>query len=110
MAPGDSIRKLVNRSKRLWFSIFLVGLVFFAATPILGLPNEPPWLVFVGMGIAMIAVLGMNLLIRCPRCSGNLGVIAGVSGHPFAISGKVRYCPYCAAEFDAPISTQHRAG
>jgi O-antigen ligase len=102
MAASGSIRAVVNRGKRLWFSIFLVGLLFFAATPLFGVQNGPPWLAFVGMGLAMIAVVGINLLIRCPRCKGNLGVIAGVSGHPFAISGKVRYCPYCAADFDAP--------
>lgn len=99
----DSIRKVVNRGKRLWFSVFLLGLLLFITTPLFDVRDTPPWLALIGMGIAMIAVVGINLLIRCPRCRGNLGVLAGVSGHPFAISSKVRYCPYCAADFDAPI-------
>jgi hypothetical protein len=95
-----TMRQVINRQKQLWISAALVGMVFFIAEGFLGF-RQPPWLLFVGIGFFMLAVVGINLLIRCPRCRGNLGPLAAATGNPFAMSPKVRYCPYCAAEFDA---------
>lgn len=99
IAAQRSMREVINRRKRFWISMALVGVIFFIGEGLLG-AHQPPWLLFVGMGFFILAVVGVNLLIRCPKCRGNLGPLAAASGNPLAMSPKIRYCPYCAVEFD----------
>jgi ribosomal protein S27E len=47
--------------------------------------------------------------IRCPQCNNSLGELVIYSGHPFSISGKFKYCPYCGVDIDSTLShTPHR--
>lgn len=62
--------------------------------------NELPVIGLVGFSVAFITILYAFFGIRCPKCKGRWGYIAMYSGHPFAISKKFRFCPYCGIELD----------
>ena len=98
-APG-SIREAINRAKRLWVSVALVAFAICAVSLLVATPDAFPWMFFVGMALGILAVVGINLWIRCPKCQGSIGPLAFSSGNPFAISKDIRYCPYCATNFD----------
>ena len=46
--------------------------------------------------------------IRCPRCRNAIGYTFVGSGVPFSAS-KIRYCPYCALDFDSEASPLPRS-
>ena len=103
MAHGPSIRTVVNKRKRLWMVVFWFGVVLLVVMPLFRLAGPLAWLPLIGLGFCVAAVTAINLSIRCPKCRNNLGVIAAMSGDTLSISKKIRFCPYCGADFDENI-------
>jgi len=98
----ETLRAVLNRKKRRWGFGILVGFALFFLG---GLTAESspgvPWLALVGFGIFAVALGATHLFTRCPRCQGNLGTLMMSSFRLFSVPSKIRFCPYCAADFDA---------
>ena len=70
-------------------AIFLIGIV-------LGIrSNTFPIIGMVGFGVAFVTLAYAFFGIPCPKCKGQWGYIAMYSRTPFAISKKIKFCPYC---------------
>ena len=106
----ETIRAVLNRKKRRLTSGILMGFVLFFLG---GLTAESshgvPWLALVGFSLFAVALGATHLFIRCPRCRGNLGTLMMSSFRLFSVPSKIRFCPYCAADFDAGDSASSQA-
>ena len=100
-----TIRALLNKKKRMISIITYSGLAIFLIGIVFGIQsNIFPIIGMVGFGLAFIA-LGYGFFgIRCPKCKGQWEYIAMGSGNPFAISKKIKFCPYCGVNLDLEIS------
>ena len=98
----ETIRTVLNREKGRWSSGILVGFVLFGLGAFAAESSQGvPWLVFIGFGILAVALGGAHRSIRCPQCRGNLGTLLMSSPRLFSVPPEIRFCPYCAADFDA---------
>jgi hypothetical protein len=96
-----TIRSLLDKKKRFISIITYSGFVIFIGGIIYGiLKNELPVIGLVGFGVAFVTMLYAVWGIRCPKCKGQWGYIAMYSGHPFAISKKIKFCLYCGSDID----------
>lgn len=65
----------------------------------------PDWLVFVPVAGFVACALSLFFAIRCPRCRGSFGHLAGYLKPRFAfIARPVNYCPYCGVSLDEPVA------
>ncbi len=77
------------------------GLAFFVIGMILSdKSGNLPILPFIGFAVFFVSMLYALWDIRCPRCRGNFGYVAMYYGSPFAISKKIKYCPFCGVDVD----------
>lgn len=55
-----------------------------------------------------VAVLGILLFLRCPRCKGSVGSNnAPLLRDHFGLMGRrINFCPYCGVSLDEPYETQ----
>ena len=98
----ETIRTVLNREKRRWGSGILVGFVLFCLGAFTAEKSHGvPWLAFIGFGIFAVALGAAHRSICCPRCQGNLGILMMSSARLFSVPSEIRFCPYCAADFDA---------
>jgi hypothetical protein len=97
-----SIRQVINHSKKrvgivtyTFFAVFVIGVL----VSISGRAFFPLAIAgFVGfMGGTLYLLWG----IRCPNCRGSLGMVTAYQSGPFAISNRVRFCPFCGVSLDA---------
>ena len=100
-----TIRALINEKKRMisiitysGFAIFFIGIVFGIQS------NTFPIIAMVGFGVAFVTLAYAFFGIRCPKCKGQWGYIAMYAGNPFAISKKIKFCPYCGVNLDLEMS------
>jgi hypothetical protein len=104
-----TIRNLLDKKKRTVSIITYTGFVIFIAGMFFGVgKNELPVIGLVGFGVAFITVVYAFFGIRCPKCGGGWGYIAMYLGHPFAISKKIRFCPYCGVELDRNLTNSNK--
>lgn len=80
------------------FAILLIGIVFGIQS------NTFPIIAMVGFGVAFVTIVYAFFGMRCPKCKGQWGYIAMYSGNPFAISKKIKFCPYCGVNLDLEMS------
>jgi len=100
-----TIRALINKKKRMISIIIYSGFAIFLIGIVLGIrSNTFPIIAMVGFGVAFIALGYAFFGIRCPKCKGQWGYIAMYSGNPFAISKKIKFCPYCGVNLDSEVS------
>jgi hypothetical protein len=57
----------------------------------------------IGFGVAFISIFYAFYGIRCPKCNGLFGYITMNLGGPFAVSKKVKFCPFCGVNIDTEI-------
>lgn len=98
-----TIRESVNKKKKIIYLIAFAGIllqVVMVATCIEDVNGFPPFYVFIGAIIYIVAMLSMMFVIKCPICKENLGLVLVSTGSPFAISKKIKYCPYCGTRMD----------
>jgi len=100
-----SIRSELSRKKRnvlvisyAGFAIIVVGMIFSDKSG--NLPLFP----FVGFAVFIASILYAFWGIRCPCCSGNFGYVAMYFSSPFAISKKIKYCPFCGVDIDNEVT------
>jgi hypothetical protein len=57
------------------------------------------------LGVLMFAgaILALQLMTKCPRCSARLGQIAMGLGVPW-LKPQANFCPYCGVSLDEPIN------
>jgi hypothetical protein len=59
----------------------------------------------VGLQLPFLGLFGLTIIchgfaFRCPRCRGSLGHTLQRGHNPWRVGRRVRYCPYCALDFD----------
>lgn len=73
-----------------------------------GMPQEAPTWLFVAatpvFAALLFGMIGINFLVRCPECRGNLGRIGSLSTRPFLSRRRVSNCPFCGLSLDTPTA------
>lgn len=101
--PSRSIRAVLSAKRRALGLATVAGVALFVLGQILAInvAKELAWVGLAGVLIAFIVSAFAYYSIKCPRCRGNLGTVVGAG--LFAVPKKLRYCPYCSADFDDPV-------
>lgn len=96
-------REQLNRRKRWLGGGVLAGIVLLiagiAVMPALGGAAGAAAAVPGLVALMAAALAGQSFALRCPWCRANLGRLLMHSGF-LRIDPKLRYCPYCGADFD----------
>jgi len=62
-----------------------------------------PFLAFGALLSLVVGVLAVALTLKCPNCGARLGALIGYFGPlSFMAKDKVKYCPFCGADFSEP--------
>lgn len=101
--PSRSIRAVLTAKRRVGGVALLAGVALLVLGEILTvtIAKELFWVGLAGVGVAFVASAFSFYGLKCPRCRGNLGPTVGVGF--FAIPKRLRYCPYCSVDLDAPV-------
>jgi hypothetical protein len=82
-----------------------VGGLLFALGGFMGglLPGLMPlWLAAPGFVVFVLAMLYVQLLLRCPSCGARWKHLA-LQGGIFSIDGRIVFCPYCGRDIDEDL-------
>src|ERR1700742_4714067 len=97
-----TIRQYIKR----WVRWSLVAFIVLACA-IAFLPHRvPSKIAAVIGGVATVVGLGAYLaviLLRCPRCSANIGMTIAVPTAVHMFGRRIKFCPYCATSLDEPL-------
>lgn len=101
-----TIRDLLARQVRRFMVLgFCLWLAFAAIAVASSAHYVPAWLVvipFIGFFATVLATL---YRIRCPRCGGRLGQMAGyLRAKPGFLVRPMNYCPYCGVNLDESVA------
>lgn len=82
--------------------ILLIGLDVFVGTS--SMPHEIAWAVLLpGIVLSVAGIIGMNSLVRCPRCKGNIGA-ANLPLRNWPLGARrIDFCPYCGTGLDETL-------
>ena len=104
-----TIRELLIKKKRWYFVSAIVSLILGVISLQVWVLSGRAWLSYVGLallGISALGVLGYRLLVRCPRCRGNIGWAHSHFGSkPFLFIRTMAKCPLCGVSLDASVGT-----
>lgn len=94
-------RSTIDRKRRKYIVTGYIAFGAFALAGFLSTINQA----LLPLTLAAFLVFAASILfliygIRCPRCRKAIGYTFMGSGGPFSAS-KIRYCPYCALDFDS---------
>ncbi len=99
-----TIRSEISKKKRKLQMIGYSGFAFFAIGLILSDKSGIlPIFAFIGFAVFFVSMFYALWGICCPRCRGNFGYLAMYHGSPFAISKKIKYCPFCGVDVDTEL-------
>lgn len=100
---NPTIRDVIKRRVR-WISLIAVAgwLLFPLSMSQVQKGHPPPPLFFVGMLLFVGAILAIQFVVRCPRCSAPLGQIALTIAFGW-LRRRVNFCPYCGVSLDEPV-------
>lgn len=109
---NESIRDYITRRVRWCMAIGIGGWVMFPLSA--GLFGQTTdgnlarqGLIALGVTALFGAIIGLNFLIRCPKCSAKLGqTIAMPLAFNWGSGPKIGFCPYCGVNLGEPRSTQ----
>lgn len=102
-----TIRSELRKKKRNALAIGYAGFAFFVVGIIICDKSRSfPFFPFAGFAVFLIATLYVMWGIRCPRCRGNIGYVIMYFSSPFAISKKIKYCPYCGVDIDTDATVE----
>ena len=106
MKIRDKLVRLRRRYLLMLFGGMVVwGALIFGAVAVRG--QEPPtWLFVAGVPIFLaiiLGLLGINFLVRCPRCRGNLSRVGQIAARPL-FGRSVANCPFCGVSLDAEVA------
>jgi hypothetical protein len=102
---NETIRAYLQRRVRWLFALTVCGWALIPICMAL-LHDKVPYLAFLGMTLFGGGIVGLNFLIKCPRCSANLGrtiamsLALGWGGSP------INFCPHCGVRLDEPRAQQ----
>jgi hypothetical protein len=65
----------------------------------------PAWITTIPIFCFAAVVLLVLFWIRCPRCGGRMGQLAGfLNAKERFFQRRINFCPYCGVNFDEPCS------
>ena len=104
------IRDKLVRSRRRYLALVFGGMGIWAALilAIVSIAEQGPsdWLFIAAIpifGMIVLGFIGINFLVRCPRCKGNLGR-AGQLASPPLFGRSVKNCPFCSVSLDESVA------
>jgi drug/metabolite transporter (DMT)-like permease len=111
---NETIRTYIRR--RVWWCLG-VGFAGWLLIPLGGviaksLPTPLPveTLSFAGVLVFAGAMLVMQRIVKCPKCSAKLGrTIAMPLAFSWGSGPKIGFCPYCGVNLDEPLPGAHGA-
>jgi hypothetical protein len=105
-----TIRDHLKRRVRIFFALAVLGWLICAGSMFVMNPytrcrpacgnHTPPAPVLLGLPIFLAAVVGLTFLVKCPRCGGRFGALAGSLVARGFLSRAVNFCPYCGVNLD----------
>ena len=104
------IRDKLLRIRRSYLLMLFGGMVVWGALifgAVAPTGHEPPtWLFVAAIPVFLVILLGLvgiNFLVRCPRCRGNLSRVGQLAARP--LFGRiVANCPFCGVSLDAQVA------
>lgn len=98
-----TIREHLEKRLRWGTAAALSSLALVIIFGIMSSDEGSPPLFFIGFIPFMATILYMNFGIRCPKCSGNLGLTIGHASMSFGSKHRISFCPYCGTSIDQEI-------
>jgi hypothetical protein len=98
---NESIRSVLKRRVRWCMAIGIGGWLLIATSVSARIDN--PAIQVAGFLIFGGAILTLQWVIKCPRCSVRLGQLAMTLGVP-GLKPQPNFCPYCGVSLDEPRS------
>jgi hypothetical protein len=96
---NQTIRDYLKRRVRWCFAIGITGWLIFATS--IGTRTDNPILNILAVLMFGGAMLTLQWIIKCPRCSVRLGQIAVTLAIP-GLKPQPNFCPYCGIGLDEP--------
>jgi hypothetical protein len=102
----STIRQSASFKKMLTHVLFAAGIVGTFVLMELFVHEKGDMNVFyiIPFSIGGLAILIAQFIIKCQACGGNLAPTIMNTGHPFAVSKKINFCPCCGISIDTEIS------
>jgi hypothetical protein len=96
-----TFREAIDRRVRKVQIITLVSFaVFFGSIFLVQMQNHLWPITVIGFAGFFVATLYRIYGIRCPRCSGQIGMSITQFGAGFSMPTKFRFCPFCGVALD----------
>lgn len=100
-----TIRLILDKKKRIANTILLLGLALGVFGSIIK-PDKFPLFPLVGFLIPFFVFGLLFFKMKCPNCKNNIGYVVMYYGGPFALSKKVKFCPFCGVDIDKELMDQ----
>lgn len=103
---NETIRDRIKRRVRWCMGVALGGwLVFPLATASTAAAGKPrPELMVLGFLLFGGAILALQWLVKCPRCSQRMGQEIGMRIGLSVFRKPPNFCPYCGVSLDEPVT------
>jgi hypothetical protein len=92
-----NIREALQEKTR---RIMRLGLVAWLALVVSLIVSAPAVVHLLCFTLFFAAALAQSLFVRCPRCSGNVGLLVAQTLAPGRLKTQVTNCPFCAVSFE----------
>jgi hypothetical protein len=66
--------------------------------------NRPPPTIFLGLPLFLGAAIGLAFFVKCPRCTGRLGFVAGAAMTRGVLTRPINFCPFCGVNLNEPLT------
>ena len=96
------IRDMINTQKRKAIIAVSLGMAVFAVSfPVSTVYSIMFPVALIGFAVALGGVTFLEFGLSCPKCRSRIGHTVNYPGRPFAVSPKIRYCPFCGVTLDS---------
>ena len=105
------IREKLVSTQRRYLLLTAAGMAVWASLvlAVAGTNNAHPPTWFFAAAVPVFAVVlfgmfGMNFLIRCPKCRGNMSRVGPLAARPLFRRRRVENCPFCGVNLDTRVA------
>jgi len=96
------IREMINTQKRKAVIAVSSGMAVFAVSFLISTVYAIMFPVaLIGFAVALGGITFLEFGLSCPECRSRIGYAVNYPGRPFAVSPKIRYCPFCGVTLDS---------
>lgn len=98
-----TIREYLSGRRYKALALILLSWVTCGGSTLIASKTQLDWLPIPFFLAIIAAMILMWRLVRCPRCSGPVGMFrVSLSGRRTFLNRPINYCPYCGVSLDEP--------